>query len=490
MCLCSTLAPRCPEGARAHTASRRIPPWAGLALTLLSLAAQALRGAAPPQLAEQFCASCHGQGFTGGRVPAIRGGKWHRAHNDEDALRIIANGIPEVEMPAFGRSIPPETLAALVAYIKTPPPAENLRGISPVTHGKGLFVHTELLNFRVERVAEGYETPWSLAFLPDGRLLVSERAGRLRIVDQGQNSPPIRGLPRVWYRQDAGLLSLALDPDYSQNGWIYLSYSEPGAQYRTSMTKIIRGHITDGAWTDQQVVWQAEPQYYWRGDDHYGCRLLFVQGKLFFTIGDRGHRTTAQDISNPCGKVHRVEPDGKIPADNPFVGKPGADPSVWSYGHRNPQGLAFDPQTGELWETEHGPMGGDELNLIRPGMNYGWPEVTFGREHNGDIISELTSKPGMVDPLAQWTPSIAVCPVHLSTGDRYPQWNRQLLVGSLEREEFRRIEINDGRVVRQELLFKRLGRIRDIKTGPDGYLYLALEHRDRPGEIVRLVPVP
>lgn len=482
---------RCPKNAGARRSSLSIPVSVGLALVLIwLLETAALSAADSSQLAEQFCASCHGVGFTGGRVPAIRGGKWRRAHNDDEALRFIADGLPEVEMPAFGRAFSPEALAALVAYIKTPPPVENLRGLSPVAEGKGIFVHTELQNFRVESVAEGYETPWSLAFLPDGRLLVSERAGRLRIVDQGKNSPPIRGIPRVWYRQDAGLLSLALDPDYPKNGWIYLSYSEPGSQFRTSMTKIVRGHITDGAWTDQQVIWQAEPRYYWRGDDHYGCRLLFVQGKLFFTIGDRGDRRTAQDISNPCGKVHRVEPDGSVPSDNPFVGKSGADPTVWSYGHRNPQGLAFDSQTGELWETEHGPMGGDELNLIRPGMNYGWPEVTFGREHNGDIISEFTTKPGMVDPIVQWTPSIAVCPVHLCISDRYPAWKHQLLVGSLERQEFRRIEIKDGRAINQELLFRHLGRIRDIQTGPDGYLYLAIEHRDRPGQIVRLIPAP
>jgi len=459
-------------------------------LVLASLATAALPAADSSHVAEQFCVSCHGMGFMGGRVPALRGGRWRRAHNDEEAAQIIINGLPEVQMPAFARTFPPETVAGLIAYIKSPPTGKETRGLLPVTDGKGRLIITELQNFRVEPVADGYETPWSFAFLPDGQLLVSERAGRLRLVDQGHNSPPIQGVPKVWYRQDAGLLSLALDPDYSKNGWIYLSYSEPGEEYRTSMTKIVRGRISNGAWVDQQVVWQAEPRYYWRGDDHYGCRLLFVDGKLFFTIGDRGHRMAAQDTSNPCGKVHRVEPDGKIPADNPFAGKPGADPSIWSYGHRNPQGLAFNPQTGELWETEHGPMGGDELNRIQPGMNYGWPVVTFGKDNNGEIISEFTSKPGMVDPIVQWTPSIAVCPVHLSTSDRYPAWKGQLLVGSLARQEFRRIEVKDGHAVHQELLFKWLGRIRDIETGPDGYLYLALEHRERPGEIVRLIPTP
>ena len=256
------------------------------------------------------------------------------------------------------------------------------------------------------------------------------------------------------------------------------------------MTKIVRGHIKDGAWEDQQTVWQADQRFYTRSTEHYGCRLLFVRGKLFFTIGDRGNRNNAQELTNACGKVHRVEPDGKIPADNPFVSRPDADPSIWSYGHRNPQGLAFNEETGELWETEHGPMGGDELNLIRPGLNYGWPVVTFGRDNDGSIISELTSKPGMVDLVAQWTPSIAVSPVHLSLSDRYPKWKHMLLIGSLAFQEFRRIEVRDGQVVEQELLFKEHGRIRDIRTGPDGYIYLAFERWDwGGGEIARLVPI-
>jgi aldose sugar dehydrogenase len=457
-----------------------------LLIALLPAQVSSVRAADGRQLAAQLCASCHGEELTGARVGGIRGANWRRARNDTDAMRIIAEGIPGTEMPPFGAVLSATDQKALMAYIRSPAPAQKTPEIPRV----GRIIRTKLQDFRLEQVAKGFETPWSMAFLPDGRLMVTERPGRLRIVEGGKLSEPIRGIPKVWFIQDAGLLSLALDPDYTSNGWIYLSYAEPGAASRTSMTKIVRGRVVDRRWKDQQVIWQADARYYWEGDDHYGCRLLFHEGKLFFSIGDRGHRPSAQDLSNPCGKIHRINPDGSIPIDNPYVKTQGAYPSVWSYGHRNPQGLAIDARTGELWSVEHGPMGGDELNRVRPTQNYGWPVVTFGREHSGEKISAFTSQPGMIDPVVQWTPSIAVCPVHLSDSDRYPKWKHQLLVGSLSLQEFHRIQVSDDRVVDHELLFKNLGRIRDIKTGPEGYLYLVIEHAGRSGEIVRLVPLP
>jgi glucose/arabinose dehydrogenase len=393
-------------------------------------------------------------------------------------------------MPAFGEALSLTERKALVQYIRELGP--SLRPASGAGRAKevafGSAAAAASSRFRLEQVADGFEVPWSLAFLPDGRLLVTERAGRLRLVDHGVLSPPIRGIPHVHYRQDAGLLSLALDPDYVKNGWIYLSYSEPGAAARTSMTKVIRGRIRDGSWVDQQEIWQAAARYYQRGDDHYGCRLLFIEGKLFFSVGDRGDRRNAQDLLSPCGKIHRILPDGKIPADNPFAARADACPSVWSYGHRNPQGLTLDPTTGVLWETEHGPMGGDELNRIVRGGNYGWPVVTFGLEHDGSVISRLTTRPGMIDPVWQWTPSLGVCPVHRIASPLYAEWHDNLLVGTLAREEVRKLRIEDGRVAADEILLKDFGRVRDITTGPDGMLYFAVEHRDRPGEIVRLLP--
>lgn len=453
-------------------------------LTTFGLGATAGFGATAAELAERFCVGCHGVGFSGGRALALAGGKWRHARDDQQAALIITNGIPNTAMPPFADALADAEKAALVDYIKATTPT-----VGPMEVPSDTVYRTQHQNFRVERIGTGYETPWSIAFLPDGRLLVSERAGRLRIVDRGQNSPPIQGIPKVYYRQDAGLLSIALHPDFAQNGWVYLSYAEPGPQTRTSMTKIVRGRIKDGAWIDQQVIWEVDARYYIRGDDHYGCRLRFIGDKLFFTIGERGNRPAAQDLSNPCGKIHRLEADGRIPIDNPYVSQPEVYPSVWSYGHRNPQGLTIDPRHGDIWSTEHGPMGGDELNHIQPRANYGWPLVTYGREHNGREIAPFRTQPGMVDAVRQWTPSLAVCPLEFSTSPRFPGWQNQFLVGTLRAQQLRRLKLAGDRVVEEEILLDNFGRIRDVATSPDGLIYLAVEYYNRPGDIVRLVPV-
>lgn len=460
-----------------------------LAVVVLGPTAQGVAAVDGAAVAAKFCISCHGDEMAGGRAPGIRGAHWRRARTDAEAMRIILDGRQDLGMPSFKDALSAEERGALIAYLRTPAPEAKWSWWPFGSSSVSKSIHSELQEFRLEQVAAGFEVPWSIAFLPDRRMLVTERAGRLRIVNRGETSAPIAGIPRVWYRQDGGLLSLALDPEYNKNGWVYLSFSDPGRVSGTSMTKIVRGRITDGHWIDEQVVWEAPARFYHGGDDHYGCRLLFHDGKLFFTVGERGYRRDAQDLSTPSGKIHRINPDGTIPRDNPFVGRADAYPSIWSYGHRNPQGLAIDPRTGELWATEHGPMGGDELNHIRAGQNYGWPVVTFGREHSGAKISDFTSKPGMIDPVTQWTPSLAVCPLHFCTGDFYPKWKNQFLVGSLSLQEFRRVAVDGDREVHQETLFKGLGRIRDIQLGPDGYLYLAIEQRGANGQIMRLMPV-
>jgi len=435
--------------------------------------------------AEQFCYGCHGDQFTGGRAPALAGGGWHHARTEEEAADIILHGLPNAGMPAFEKTFSVEDARALAAFIKSRDmPWEPAQFILD-----GTVLHTQLGAIKMERFSDGYETPWSMAFLPDGRLLVTEKAGRLRIVDHGQLTPAIEGIPAVHYQQDGGLLSLALDPDFAKNGWIYLSYADPGAKPDYSMTKVIRGKIRDGHWVDQETVWAADAKFYHTGDDHYGCRLLFVNGKLFFSIGDRGDRSNAQNLANPCGKIHRVNPDGTVPADNPFVDRKDADPTVWSYGHRNPQGLAIDPQTGEIWEVEHGPRGGDELNHIHKGANYGWPIVTWGTNEDGTKISDATSAPGMVDPVAHWTPSQAPGVLYFSDSDRYPAWKNQILVGFLRGQKIHRVRVKGDTLVEQEAFANSLGRVRDIKTGPDGLIYVAVEHWERSGEIWRMVPV-
>jgi glucose/arabinose dehydrogenase len=349
-----------------------------------------------------------------------------------------------------------------------------------------MTVKSELHPFTLETVVEGVETPWSIAFLPDGRMLVTEKPGRLRIVEKGKLLPePVSGTPPVWAKGQGGLLDVAVHPDYAKNGWIYLSYSDPGPD-ETALTAVVRGKLRDGQFVDQQHIYKAPLEFYRKGEVHFGSRFVFDgKGHLFFSMGERGQGPDAQDLSRPNGKVHRVNEDGTIPADNPFAGKPGAQPTIWSYGNRNPQGLAQHPVTGELWEAEHGPRGGDELNVIRPGRNYGWPIITYGMNYDGTPMTDETAREGMEQPVNYWTPSIAICAIDFYRGSAFPQWKNQLFVGALAYQEVRRLVIDGGKVTHQEVLFKNVGRVRDIVSGPDGAIYVAFNQPDR---ISRIVP--
>jgi glucose/arabinose dehydrogenase len=355
----------------------------------------------------------------------------------------------------------------------------------------GVVITSEKQTFRVETVAKGLETPWALAFLPDGRLLVTERPGRLRIIEKDKLLPDaVRGTPAVWARQDGGLFDLEVHPQYSRNGWIYLSYAEPGPT-NTSMTAIVRGRIKANRWVDQQFLFHASADLYTTSNIHYGSRFVFdKQGHLFYSIGDRGTMEDAQDLSKPTGKIHRVNDDGTVPDDNPFAGKPGALPSIWTYGHRNPQGLAIDPATGKLWETEHGPKGGDELNLIVAGRNYGWAVITNGIQEG----ITRTAQEGMEPPVIFWTPTFAPSGMTFYAGAGYPGWTSSLFVCGLGSQQFRRIELTGDQVTHQEVVLTQFGRVRDVAVGPDGYLYLALQSPGQqlsdstPGSVVRLIP--
>jgi glucose/arabinose dehydrogenase len=286
--------------------------------------------------------------------------------------------------------------------------------------------------------------------------------------------------------QDGGLMDLALHPDYARNGWIYLGYSEAGGPTGASDTVIIRGRVRGSRWVDQETLFRAPRELYWADNTHFGLRFLFDgQGNLLYSIGDRGHQDDAQSLANPHGKVHRIRDDGKVPDDNPFVGRPGAVASIWSYGNRNVQGMAWHPVTGALWATEHGPRGGDELNHIEKAKNYGWPAVTFGINYDGTPVSDKTEAPGMEPPVLQWTPSIGACGIAFYTGDQFPGWKNDLFATGLVGKQLVRITLDGDRVAHREILFKG-SRVRDVVQGPDGYLYVALNN---PGRIVRLVPV-
>jgi glucose/arabinose dehydrogenase len=421
----------------------------------------------------------------------------------------------------LGFKIPGTTMgfAALVLLAFVVPPVvcvgQNPTSARPsvgfVGDPDGAVIASEKQKFKVEVVIRGLETPWGMAFEPNGALLITERSGQIRTYDKGKLSEPVKGTPIPRVQQDAGYFDISLHPQFTKNGWIYLSYAEilPGwsppsgnsGAVPLSNTVIVRGKISkNNEWTDQQVLFRSPAELYSARGEHYGSRFLWdKEGHLFFTLGERGKMENAQDLTknNGLGKIHRINDDGTVPKDNPFVNTPGADPTIWSYGHRNPQGLAWDPVTGKLWESEHGPNGGDEINIIQPGHNYGWGVITMGNQPG---ITER-SHPGMEQPIVYFTPGIAPTQISFYTGNRYPGWkNTSLFVCALVGEQLRRLEINGDTVTHQEVLFTQFGRVRDIVQGPDGYFYVALQSptginglslsASTAGMIVRLIPMP
>ena len=341
--------------------------------------------------------------------------------------------------------------------------------------------------FRVETVAEGLETPWSIAFLPDGRMLVTEKAGRLRIVEKGKLLPePWPGVPPVWSEGQGGLLDVAAAPRLRDERLdLPLLLATPGAD-GTAMTGHPRPAQATEALVDQETLYEPPAALPDRAQPLRLALRLRRKGHLFFTIGERGQKDDAQDLSRPNGKMHRILDDGRVPDGQPVRrSTPGALPTIWSYGHRNPQGLARHPVTGELYDAEHGPRGGDELNLVLPGRNYGWPVITYGMNYDGTPITDLTAKEGMEQPVAYWTPSIAVCAIDFYAGDRFPRWKNDLLVSSLAAEELRRLRDRRRQGHEAGGALQGLGRIRDVVSGPDGLVYVAFNGPDR---IARLVP--
>jgi glucose/arabinose dehydrogenase len=390
-------------------------------------------------------------------------------------------------MPSYEQTLSDQQINRIIEFLHG---AEREAGAKPPAPPEKL----ETLDYYIksEVWVDGLETPWSIDWPDRRRALVTERPGRLRLVEDGKIHPqPIAGTPRVLNEGQGGLLDVAVDPNYSQNGWVYLAYSHAleagaGQDRPVAMTRIVRGHIKEHAWADEQVVYEAPRESYRTTRHHYGCRIVFdPQGYLYFGIGDRGAGPDAQDLSRPNGKIHRIHRDGSVPKDNPFVGREKALATIFSYGHRNPQGLAVHPETGRVWETEHGPMGGDELNLIAPGLNYGWPEVTYGLDYSGAVISKFRRKPGMEVPNRYWTPSPALCGLDFYHGVLFPKWNNRLLSGALRFEQVELLDIEQDRVIHQEIILKNAGRVRDVACGPDGAIYVVL---NRPDIIVRLTP--
>jgi aldose sugar dehydrogenase len=343
---------------------------------------------------------------------------------------------------------------------------------------------------KVETFASGLANPWGLAFLPDGRLLVTERPGRMRLIGKdGRLSPPLKGVPTVFTSRQGGLLDVALGHDFASSRLVYFSFAEPRAG-GTNGTSVARAKLVaeeDGARLDDvKVVFRQEPAT--TGGMHFGSRLVFARdGNLFVTLGERFQRDKAQDLGNHYGKVVRIRPDGSVPPDNPFTNKAGAQPELWSYGHRNPQAAALNPGSGKLWVVEHGARGGDEVNIPQAGKNYGWPVITYGRDYTFLKIGEGTAKAGMEQPVYYWDPSIAPSGMAFYTGNLFPEWKGNLFVGALAGRALHRLVLVGERVVGEEQLLGDLGeRIRDVRNGPDGALWLLTDSSE--GRVLRVVP--
>jgi aldose sugar dehydrogenase len=427
----------------------------------------------------KYCVDCHRDNLSW-----FKSRKWKYGNSKEDIFTSIQTGYPDFGMPAYNKTFSEEEMKNLASYIYSKLELEDEKPKD--FNAKENEYKTEKLKLRPDTIVRGLKIPWGLAFLPDGDMLVNEIEGKmLRYNREGVLLAEIKGLPEIQSGGQGGLMDIRLHPDYRNNGWIYFSYT-----YRTDKegegwnTAVMRAKLKDNSLVEKQIIFQGIPGFKTR--HHFGCKITFDnKGHVFFGIGERGTGQNAQTLSNDCGKIHRLNDDGSIPKDNPFVNTPGARPSIWSYGHRNPQGLVISPFDGRLWESEHGPKGGDELNYPEPGKNYGWPRISFGINYDGTILTPDTAMAGMEQPATYWVPSIAPCGMTVVTGKKYKGWEGNLLIGSLRFNYLVRVELSDGKVIHREVLLNNIGRMRNVEVSPEGFVYVSVES---PGMIIKLVP--
>lgn len=420
---------------------------------------------------QKYCGSCHGP-----NLQKFKNADWKEKLSTSQVSNIIQNGMENQGMPAFGEALSAEQIASVTEFIMQYEFDEVAK--APVLSSANPF----------EVVVDGLDIPWGMEFLPNGDMLIAERHGKLSRLTSDKKLVEIKGLPPIRDRGQGGLMDLKLHPKFAENRWLYISYSYiDESNSRASNTAIIRAKINNDQLTDIQSIYKGYPTV--ETNHHFGNRMVFDQkGYLYFTNGDRGKRDRfPQTLDNTNGKVHRLHDDGSIPKDNPFIDQADAAPSIYSYGHRNPQGIAMHPLTGQIWESEHGPRGGDEINLIEKGKNYGWPVISYGINYNGTKFTDLTMKEGMEQPLYYYVPSIAPCGMTFISTDLYGDWKNSLLIGSLSFRYLERIQFDgNNKVVEREKLLQELdSRVRDVREGPDGYIYVALEE---PGRIIKLLP--
>ena len=430
---------------------------------------------------EQYCSSCHGE-----KVEAFVDRKWKHGNAKADLVKSVSAGHPDLGMPAWSAVLSAKEIDEITDLI-----LESLKNVDQYKFASkptsNIFA-SEGMTVKLDTVLSGLTSPWGLAFLPGGDMLVTDRSGEVYRVGKGNQKTKISGGPEALVEGQGGLLDVKLHPDFAKNGLVYLSYSTmkmDGAD-KLSTTAVMRAKLVGDALTDQKVIFEALP--YSKTRHHYGSRLEFdKRGMLYVTVGDRGNeKENPQSLDRGLGKVHRLHDDGRIPADNPFMDTNKQRTSVYSYGHRNPQGMTRNPATGEIWTHEHGPRGGDEINIIKKAANYGWPVICYGINYDGKPITNLTAKEGMEQPLTYWLPSIGPSGMAFVTGNKYPGWTNNLMVGSLRFQYLNRCVVKDGKIVSQENVLKNIGRLRNVSMGPDGYVYVSVED---PGYVFRLVPV-
>lgn len=431
---------------------------------------------------KQYCTPCHGDD---GNVFVDR--NWRHGNTKDSLVKSIMQGHADSLNPTWVKSFTDSDINSLTAYLGK---AIDYRKSYDFTDSIiSRDFHHQSMSVKLDTIAKGLGSPWGLGFLPNGDYVYSDRSGKLYRQSKGVQTE-VKGVPKVFAQSQGGLLDIEVHPEFAKNNTIYLTYSKvrDSADVKLATTALMKAKLDGNTLKDAKDIFVALP---WRSTPiHFGSRIeIDKDGKLFLTVGDRFQHldTLPQKLDNDLGKIHRMNEDGTAPADNPFVNTPGARATIWSYGHRNPQSLKIHPETGVIWENEHGPRGGDELNLIEKGTNYGWPVISYGINYNGKIMTLFTQKEGMEQPKHKWIPSLGPSGMTIVTSDKYPAWKGDILMGSLRFKFLNRVHLNGNTPEDQEALLKNIGRVRMVEQGPDGFIYIGVE--DKPGCIFKLVPL-
>lgn len=431
---------------------------------------------------QTYCASCHGE-----QMMAFADRRWIHGNDRDSLIASINTGYTEAGMPSWGDVLSDTQITEMADYILKGIEHVEQYGFEEIVLTSDTFETTEL-TFSLDTVASGLNIPWGMAILPSGEMLVTEKKGTLYLVSPTGDKTIVKGAPKVRYDSQGGLLDVVLHPEFETNNWVYISFSDFAMDGGDTIsgTAVNRYTYDNGNLTEMVEIFKGTP--YTTMQYHYGSRIAFDEaGYLYLTASDRAARDdNPQDLSNPKGKIHRLNDDGSIPADNPFVGTDSVIQSIYSYGHRNAQGMVWNNAAGKLYAHEHGPRGGDEINLIQKGINYGWPVISYGINYDGTSFTTLLEKEGMEQPLHYWVPSIAPSGMAFVESDKYPGWEGNLMVGSLRYKYLNRVVMDGDKVVSEEPLMKNIGRLRNVILGPDGYLYISVED---PGYVFRLVPL-